>query len=332
MALGGHPRISDATRKRVQDICRELGYRPRRSLPTALRATAQVRDQLRLAFFAVDRMDRPVNASLLEALTRSAAAHDMRLELASLPPDASEESIVERAAQLGRAVDGMILMGPIGIELLRRIAHSSVPAVMYGYPMGEPDREDWPVPIITSDFAGIGHRATRALIESGHRRVGFISGPLHPGGWHSRCLDGYATAHLHARLTLDHAMISTTETVLGADDAGVLGARAMLAIAPGRRPTAYVAINPGTAARFIRTMKDEGSVTIASDQLVICGYRHMIHDLGVENYPLVYMDAAKIADAALNQLKNECIRRTEFPTTVLVPFSARGLPAAANLR
>jgi len=46
----------------------------------------------------------------------------------------------------------------------------------------------------------------------------------------------------------------------------------------------------------------------------------------------VYMDSAKIADAALNQLKNECIRRSEFPTTILVPFSARGLPAAANLR
>jgi hypothetical protein len=106
----------------------------------------------------------------------------------------------------------------------------------------------------------------------------------------------------------------------------------MLALAPDQRPTAYVAINPGTSARFIRTMKDEGGVTIAPERLVICGYRHLVHDLGVENYPLVYMDSAKIADAALNQLKNECIRRSEFPTTILVPFSARGLPAATNLR
>src|SRR5688572_7792115 len=77
MALGGNPRISDATRKRVQQVCRELGYRPRRALPSILKGPAQIRQQLRLAFIA-DRMNHPINTALLQALTEAAATSGVR--------------------------------------------------------------------------------------------------------------------------------------------------------------------------------------------------------------------------------------------------------------
>src|SRR5689334_12730749 len=109
MALGGHPRISDATRRRVHQICRDLGYRPRRGTPSALKETAQVRERLRLAFLG-DRLDSPINAALLQALTQRAAANDVRLEIESVTPASSAEQLVEQAVRLGRSVDGLMLM------------------------------------------------------------------------------------------------------------------------------------------------------------------------------------------------------------------------------
>src|SRR5688572_3850885 len=330
LALAGDPRISPETRRRVQEVSRRLGYRRQRARPRSAGSPGGVAtraDVRRLAFLAQGGLDHPMHAPLVQALSEQAAALGVHMEVASLPLNASPDQLVDRARQLGRSVDGLILMGPIRVDALRSIDVGVVPSVLYGYPLAESDEENPPVPIVTSDWVGMGHRATRALVDAGHRRVGFVSGELMPNMWHARCFDGYVSALVHAKLPFDESLVYVAAR--GDERAGVSAARVFAAMKRGGGPTAYVAVNAGTAGRFVHTMREAG-VALPTRDVVVCGYAHQMHEFGLDVFPIVYIDPAKIVAAAIAQLRARCLQQTESNVTVLVPFSSRDLPPAVK--
>lgn len=327
MALSNDPRISAETRLQVQQISERLGYQTPRSLKRASRRRGRPeRDAsglLHLGFLANQRLDHPISAGILDALHQSIASHNIRLEIASIPLSGNSDALVDRAIAFGRGVDGLILMGLITRGQLARIAQASIPTVLYGYPLGGHEA-DVPVPTVTTDWTAMGRRATEILIEHGHRRIGFISGELHPGMWHDRCLDGYAIAHLHAGLPLVAKRISAAPTH---QDAGSVGAQAMLALP--KRPTAFVAINAGTASRFVNTMREAG-VELGPTEMVVCGYEHLVTEFGVDHFPLIHMQPRRAVAAVIAQLRLLNIVAPVSHGVTLVPFGCRNTTPPAQ--
>jgi len=193
---------------------------------------------------------------------------------------------------------------------------------MYGYPLGHVDQHDIPVTVVSSDWQGMGHAAAQALIDAGRRHIAFICGELIPGMWHSRCLDGYAIAHLHANIDLDRKLVLSFAPGI---DAGSEAALAILAMHKNKRPDA---VNVGTAGRFLRAMRDAG-VPVPRDNLVICGDNHRIPEFGVEGRPIVSMETASIVNVALAQLRARCTQTGPVSAVIFAPFACANMPAPA---
>ena len=326
LALSGNPRISDKTRSRILALSKTMGYRPRRGFRSdAARRAATAQDRLRFGFLAIGRLDDPINAVRLQAASDVTSERRVSLELLSVPVDTNERELVARAIDFGRRLDGLIVIGAITLSQLKQIEQAGIPSVLYGYPLGLPDDEDVPVPIVSSDWISMGHRATRALIETGHKRIAFLSRALLPNMWHARCFDGYASALLHAGKAMDRSLVFVEKS----GDMHWPDGVAAKCLKLKNPPTGYVAINPGTAARFLAEARVCG-LEVARKNIVICGYRHQMKECGLDGYPLVYMDPEKIVAAAITQLHAKCLHQSGGNFTVLVPFSSQDLPAATS--
>jgi len=320
LALAGHPRISQQTRRHVRELSRRLGYQPRQTARAALQGTVNQRQQLRLGFFSCGEIESPVSATLLNAFSRRAAEQKLRLEVSSTNPD-TDTGIVEQGIQFGRALDGLIVMGKITPDQVRDITNAGVATVVFGYLFDQLNSDSLPAPVVTSDWQAMGERATHALIQQGHRRIAFVSGELTPGMWHARCLNGYVAAHVQSGLDVDRRRIFTIPV---AHSAGSTAAHGVLALED--QPTAYVCVNVGTASRFVGAMNEAGR-RVGPDNVVICGLPYMLHELNLEQYAMVHMDAVQMIDTAITQLRTKCLEPGAINTTILVPFQTRQLEA-----
>jgi len=325
MALAGSPRISAETRQRIRELSRQLGYRPRRQTRSVIRRDAQSQKQLRFGFLALDSLESPVGAMLIQHLSATASAHDTRLEIAGIDPDDPPETVVDRAIQLGRTVDGLIIMGRISVPQLEQIHHAGIPAVMYGYPLDAMDVQKLPIPIITSDWQAMAHRATRLLLDRGHRRIGFVSGPIVRGMWHDRCRDGYIMAHAHADMNVDsrNVIIIPTGKNVDATFQSTRAAAAKIA-AMKAPPTAYVLINFGNADRFHNALAEVSSKLTPSNA-VICGPPQSTERYIFRHYPMVCLDPKREVEAAMAQLRAQCMDPASPSTIILVPFMCRNM-------
>jgi len=103
-----------------------------------------------------------------------------------------------------KGVDGLILASTRTVTLERKAVEGAeggrVQSVVY---VDEPDAPDY---VVLLDSEGAGYRATTHLVEHGHRRVGFITGPL---GWRNlrECYLGYQRALSSAGLDGDPDLV-----------------------------------------------------------------------------------------------------------------------------
>src|SRR5688572_17335622 len=161
MARANHPQISPETRLRVQQICRELGYEgKRRSAPSG-----------RVGFVLLGGpIENPVNATLLQSLSQSTAAANLRLEISCVPVVDDSDSVSERTIELASELDGLIVTGLVGSELLEALTTADVPAVVLGHANVEPGAfpPTGRLTVVASDYVGQGQFATSSLFAAGH--------------------------------------------------------------------------------------------------------------------------------------------------------------------
>jgi len=161
-ALTQPDRISPATRARVQEVARRLGYRPNR----IARAVVSGRTQM-LAVLVPD-ITNPHHFGLIRGAEERARAADRTLVLGDTRGDPGLEA--DHLDRLGSVVDGIVLASsrlPDAdlLELARRR-----PVVLH-------NRELPGLPGVVTDFDD-GIRQTLAhLVALGHRRVAYLSGP-----------------------------------------------------------------------------------------------------------------------------------------------------------
>ena len=231
--------VSTATRDRVLAAIEELGFR-------ANQAARQMRTgKSRLVGVRIDPSRNGIEGTVLDrflhGLTEAAAPAGYRVVLYTAADDRAE--IATYADLLAAyALDGFILTHTHHGDARTAWLHEhQVPFVTFGRPWGGLDLHDW----VDVDGAAGTAAATRALLDDGHRRIGYIGWPEGSGVGDDR-RSGWATELAAAGLD-NSDLLRLTPDGTGNGEAA---ARELLALPDP--PTAFVCASDPLALGALR--------------------------------------------------------------------------------
>jgi DNA-binding LacI/PurR family transcriptional regulator len=297
---------SDATRARILDAARQLGYEPN----TPARLLAQADSRL---VGVMMNLRNPFHADIAEGLYAEAAARGLDLIVSAAGPGHGEAKALE--VLRGYRCAGHILLGPtLPAEPLVALGRLGPCAIV-----GRSDA-DGLIDSLYYDDDGV-RLALDCLAAAGHRRIAYISG----GGAYSM----RARAEAYAQWMATHLPGEPADIVPGADtEEGGLAAAALL-LARGQLPTALVAANDRCALGLLAGLGRAGA-GIPGDVSVI-GYDDIEYvRYGGIDLTTVRQDPAPLAAGAVQAVADRLADRdAPARTTVLAPeLVVRGTVAA----
>jgi LacI family transcriptional regulator len=244
-ALNGYPEVRAETKRRVSEEALRLGYQPN----THARRLATGRAHAIGHVLPVDRrlMIDPLFSEFVSGATDVYATHGFDVMLHAGGQE-DETSVYRRYAQ-GGAVDGVVVLGPrLGdpnIEVLKKlkmpfIVHGRVGDMQTGYP--------W----LDIDNYGAFHRATKLLIDLGHRRIGLING-FEDFNFANERRRGYTNALNERGLMVDPLMTSSGQMT---EENGYRQSKRILQLP--NRPTALILGSMLLVAGAMRAINEMG--------------------------------------------------------------------------
>ena len=252
-ALSDSPLVKAETKARIQYLAQEMGYSPdaiARSLVTQRTYTVGV---------VVTTIADPFVAEVVQGIEDMAQENGYSVILAS---SASEPEREVAAVEMLRAkrVDSVIVtssrVGALYLEHLERIG---VPVVLVNNHNEQSGRYTFSVSV---DNRHGGHMATSHLIERGHCRIGYVSGPADHSDDAER-LAGYCQALDEAGIPFDPALIVPGN---GRLDGGERALRTLVRLA--ELPTAIFCYNDMTAIGLMSAARQAG-LSVPEDLAVV---------------------------------------------------------------
>jgi DNA-binding LacI/PurR family transcriptional regulator len=186
--LNGVETVNAESRDRVLRAAHQLGYRPN-MLARNLR-----RQRVQMLAVLVSDIQNPHFAEMVRAVEDAAYSRRCRVLLCNSDESSEKQrSYIEVLA--GERVSGVILVAndPTAPEIAD-LLDLGIPVVAFDRPIRDPRAES----VLIDNEAGA-RQATRHLIDAGHERVAFISGPLSVYTGTER-LAGYQAEMAEARL------------------------------------------------------------------------------------------------------------------------------------
>lgn len=320
--LSGRRPVAAATRERVLDAVRRLGYQPN----AVARSLASRRTRTVGLIAPLDAHTPVLSNSTYAHFITSAAdrlnAHDYRLLcFVARDPDAADVIKLARSGQ----VDGMLLL-QIHVEdpRVNALREEGMPFVTIGRPLRAAGvlRAD-------ADFARAAEIAVQHLAELGHRRIAFLS-VSQPGvplfGYQHHGLAGFRRAHRVLGLPLHHGRI------LPHDPEG--GVRAALApvLSGAIDVTALVASTPLEAVMAQHVLADHG-LRVPDDLSLVAINDSALGELAQPPITVVTFSPADLTNLAVDLLLDLLDGRQPARLEHLVPVqlvprrSTRPLPA-----
>ncbi|MBP0592975.1 substrate-binding domain-containing protein [Paraburkholderia sp. LEh10] len=304
-ALNGYDDVSEATRKRVIEAARALGYQ---ADPTARRLATGRADAIGIVYpFGAGDLGDPRFCEVVAGMTEALGERDMDLIIASARPNAELETY--RRLVEGRSVDGLIVartqMDDRRIALLQEW---DFPFVAYG-------RTNSARPYWWFDFDNeTGARAaTQRLIEFGHRRIALISAPL-AMTFAAQRREGFESALRNAGIApLAELMIECSF-----DSAGGHNAATML-LSLTEPPSAVLVDNNLAGAGAFRAIVDSGRKLGSDVSLIVYDGvpSEVSHPYAVTavTQPTGHASGTAIAELVLNAIRDRdrCAHRLALP-------------------
>ncbi len=246
-----HPRVSEATRRKVFRVAEDLGYQPHASAQSLARQNTQLISAvvpMMTSFFFMEVL-RGIQDRL------DASAYDL-LVYASRTLDRVDGQLA-RAVQRGRS-DGLLLVStPITPERARRITASRRAVVLV-------DSEHEAFDSVAVDNRRGGQEAVRHLAEQGHTRIGLVL-PVGTSVPAAERRAGYLDGLAAAGLEPDERLIVSAEWDLDQDGytryAGYCGMKTLLerfSADPASRPTAVFVAADVMALGAMRAAHEAG--------------------------------------------------------------------------
>ena len=181
LALRESPRIADDTRRQIRDAAEALNY-----LPNQIAKSLVSRETKTIGLVLTD-ITNPTLTRVAQSVELELAARGYGTLLAASNNDPNEEM---RALETFRArqVDGMLIYPRSHgrLEHIRRLRAANLPVVLL---VGDPDAG---IDAVCIDERRGAYKATRHLIDLGHRRIGLIDSS-HPLG-NTEKREGYRQA------------------------------------------------------------------------------------------------------------------------------------------
>jgi LacI family transcriptional regulator/LacI family repressor for deo operon, udp, cdd, tsx, nupC, and nupG len=188
-ALKDHPKISHKTKLRVQQIADELGY-----VPNYVAQSLSI-SRTKTVGMVVTHASNPFAWKVIEGVEFAAHKHEYSVLFSTARNNRRRELEIIEAFRR-RRVDGIIVssshMGHLYSADLQEI---DIPVVLINEQ--QPGEKLWSVRI--DDYKGA-RLAVEHLIQSGHRRIGYVGTPDRPKSSERRYL-GYQTVLAEAGLT-----------------------------------------------------------------------------------------------------------------------------------
>jgi DNA-binding LacI/PurR family transcriptional regulator len=235
-ALSDSPLVSIETKSRIQSLAREMGYSP------DAQARSLVMGRTQTIGVVVTTVTDPFIAEIVQAVERTARDHEYSVILASSSSESEREIAAVEMLQSKR-VDGVIVTSSrVGALYQKHLERLRVPVVLINSRSKE--RDSYTFSVMVDNQHG-GFLATEHLIQHGHRRIAYVSGPA----GHSDDVErqtGYEEALLSAGIAPDQALVVRGTGRMGG------GAKALPTLmALGEPPSAVFCYNDVTATGLL---------------------------------------------------------------------------------
>jgi DNA-binding LacI/PurR family transcriptional regulator len=233
-------RMRPETRRRIEVAMEQLGYQ-------ANQAARQLKTgQSPILGLVIPSVANPFWGSFVQSVEEAALERGYQVLLGNGGRDPKRE---QRYAESlwSHGVRGVIFgSSPLSLDHIMRLVDRGLNVVVFDRRLRDDDASAQSrIDGISVDNAAGGYVATRHLLDLGHRRIGFISGPLRTSSRIER-FDGYRNALIDAGIRYDPELFWEGTGYSGSGDVegaeiGRDGARALLSMA--KRPTGIVTIN-----------------------------------------------------------------------------------------
>ncbi|WP_299890246.1 LacI family DNA-binding transcriptional regulator [uncultured Ruegeria sp.] len=255
-ALNGYPEVSEDTRVRVQAAAQKHGYRPNSRAKGLATGRSMVIGHV-IPSSSRHEMVNPIFGDFVAGAVKKYSEHGYDMMFTNAD-DTSIEEAYRSLFQRG-AVDGVVLQGPKvdepRIEVLTRMA---VPFIVHGRSTGVVGQYDWIDVNNKSSFL----RATRFLIDLGHRRIALING-LEDMDFAQRRRDGFLEALRQAGLSPNPELMRSAEMT---EVYGHHETRDMLGL---DNPPTAILCSSMISAIGVRRALDESGLELGKDVSVI---------------------------------------------------------------
>lgn len=253
-ALNDRPEISAETKERVLQTAVRLGYRPNK-LARGLRS-----NKTEIIGVIVADISNPFFAPVVQGMGRRAKelGYGLILQDTGEEYDAEEEAV--RTMQYGQ-VDG-VLLTPVQTDKqsVLQLQGTGIPFVLVARYFADPDTDY----VAADDIQG-GYLATKHLIENGHDRIAFISGPAYNSSARER-MAGYMQALNEHEISPDLQLIR--KPALTMEDGFIHAMDILKRVKP--RPTAFFTFSDFVALGVMQALREE-KVKVPADMAVV-GY------------------------------------------------------------
>ncbi|MBP8258558.1 MAG: LacI family DNA-binding transcriptional regulator [Verrucomicrobia bacterium] len=239
------PDISAATKDRVGRLAREMGY-----VPDGLAQSLRTR-KTRLIGVVISTIMNPIFARVLTAIEQRAFEAGFEVVFCqSFNQVEREERVLRRL--LERRVEGLLVSPVYRLEpeapVFQHLHERQVPTVILGH--SAPFCRQF-VPVETDDLQA-GYEVASHLIQLGHRRIAFLSGPLQ-APWAQERIEGYR------RALREHQIPTEDRWVFQAGTTIEEGSRAVeQLLTESATPTAIQAVNDLVAMGAGQTLLARG--------------------------------------------------------------------------
>ncbi|PRR93554.1 MULTISPECIES: catabolite control protein A [Bacillus] len=250
--VNGNPNVKPTTRKKVLEAIDRLGYRPNavaRGLASKKTTTVGV---------IIPDISSIFYSELARGIEDIATMYKYNIILSNSDQNTDKELHLLNT-MLGKQVDGIVFMGGnITDVLVEEFKRSPVPIVL-----AASVEEQAQTPSVNINYEQAIYDSVQLLVEKGHKRIAFVSGPMSEPINSMRKLAGYKRALEEAGITFDDALVAEGDYSY---DSGIESLAHLLE--QSDKPTAVIAATDEMALGVIHGAQDRG-VSIPEDLEVI---------------------------------------------------------------
>jgi LacI family transcriptional regulator len=302
--LNGHPHVSEDLSKRVLDAVAQLGYRPDLIAAGLRRGTSQTVGIL------LSDIINPSMTRLVDVLEADLRASGYGVLLANSHGDPAHDiESVELLRQ--RRMDGLVVIcvDQRSTGLREALDRWGGPTVLIDRQIEGLDRAS----VVLSDHRRGSLRLTGHLLDLGHRRIGYLGGPIGSTHVSNARTDGFAKAFADRGLEHDESLIETARAT------AAYGRQATAALLDGPNPPTAIIIGPNPMlAGALLELRARG-LRVGHDIALACLDDSDIAALHQPAITAVWRDISEVASTAADLLLAQMTGVSAQPRTTVLP-------------